>query len=747
MQTAGGGFAAAIGLNDQIVDYQVTLTLPSGVQASYGDVTKSTVSIDIARSITSDLPDGTSLIAGYSTASATVVLSGYLNQAAGVALVEAQSIYWLMNPNDSTSPMWRTTRGGLPITIKAGLWDGATAADLVTVFTGTVDICQCSEGVVTLVCRDQWSTMTNQATLPPVIENSPFNPALSSEYAIDYLARHASPKQYLSWPALETTCVLACSFRGGIWPEVGTLLLGGVESPLFGPGIYGTGSIPDTINNTLNTFSTSAPITAANKICGRFLSSGPNVILQHRDTTGLVLLEIQRNSGVLFVDTQTAGGTAFQSITVVDTALEIEYSLSWPNSSTSVTGTVWVNGTAHTISFTADNSRPNTNPITNIVTYGYLEGLQIFSTSSYATKYPFVPTMLLDTNGSLNVITALPDVVGQSAAGAMQTIAQAENAVVYFDETGILRFVNRNSIKLQSSARSITSTTSLASLDSLEQMSLCATHIQVPVNQLTIGPVGYVWAASTVLAVSGGTPLTFTATTTSISLGISTTDWGYYVAGTTGAGLTTWQACTTPDGLGSPLTSGITVTVVQTSATQLQVTITNSNAYTAYLVTPNGVTGPVSSFAGSPALVIGGKSVTTVNGSIAADSQFPYQNAVSNTTFGEVLLQVSSNDWLQDLPTAQNLASDLLDDLHYPKPLLRNVSIVADPRLQLLDRVTIVDPDVTQINSDVLAIGIEMQMSDGAWTQSLDARAWARPGAWILGQAGSSELGSTTFVY
>ena len=67
--------------------------------------------------------------------------------------------------------------------------------------------------------------------------------------------------------------------------------------------------------------------------------------------------------------------------------------------------------------------------------------------------------------------------------------------------------------------------------------------------------------------------------------------------------------------------------------------------------------------------------------------------------------------------------------------------------LQNLDRVTLVDTDISGISADALVIGINMSLANGTYSQSLDVRFWARPGAWILGVRGFSELSQTTWIY
>lgn len=758
MQTAGGGFAAAVTSSDQLVDYKVTVGFPASVPSYKCDLTKCVVSVAIDRAVTTTLPDGTTLISGYPSAAMTVVLAGMLNQAPGVALVEADNAFRLFNPNDSSSLMWRTTCGGLTITAQAGLWDGGSAADLVTQYTGTIDQVTCSNGVVTLVCRDQRSTVTSQATLPPVITNSPYNSGLTSEYAVDYLLRHSSPARYYSWPALRSSCVLAVGFKSSIWADVGTLASRLLQpTPSFIPGVNGSALAQQTFTIP---YIPTAPFVPADKICGQMLSvadstNGLTVFIG--DDAGTYQLVFSRNVGIGKIVMYTISPSGTSTLTQVATCgagnRELEFSASWASGSSTVSGTVWVDGTSTGFSFSALDTRPSGENFTLVNAQGPIEGLQLTKEASYATGYPFVPT--LDLDQSLNPLTALPDVSGKDTWSVLQDIAAAEAGVIGFDELGVCRFVNRNTIRSMSVARSITSTNSLMTLDSLAQMSLCATHVQAPVNQLQISTPQTVWSATSVLQVNPASPLTFIAQTAGPVLSLAATDSGFVPNAGPTPGLTYWQACYSADGSGAPAIYGISVSIVQLSATQLSVTVTNNTGFVLWLCTPAGYFGT----AGAPALFIGGQLVTNTtvaaDGSsipsvVIADSQWPSitaGGAVTNTEFGEILLALSANDWLQDVTAGQTLADYLIKDLHYPKPLYRNVSIVADPRLQLLDRVTLVDSDVSKINDDAQLVGISTRFSAGEWVQTVDARAMFRPGAWILGVAGRSELGLTTFLY
>lgn len=768
MQTASAAFGTDILGADQTIAYQVMVTFPSGVQASFNDLSSCVVSANWYQQESTTLPDGTTLIAGYPTVQPQIVLEGPLSQGDGIVGVDTQTAYWLFNVNDTTSPMYRQTRLALPVVIKQGLYDGSSTPELITKFTGTIDQIDCSDGQVTLTCRDNRSTITNQAALPPIITNPPYNAGLTSEFAVDYLARHASPAQYNSRPPRRASCVLDVGFRSSIWPELGILPTRFSQgTPTFIKGVNGSALDNQPLWNILyqpvDATGVATSFAPADKMCGRMDSvanASHGFTVNLGDDTGTYQFFISRNTAAsgIYVFTNSPGG--FSALTLACSAPAgnhtVEFSASWPSGSSTVSGTVWLDGVSHTFSFSAANTRPSGEKFTLVSVQGPIEALQITKETSYATGYPFTPTLILDQ--SLSPLTALPDVSGQDVGTVFQAIAAAEAAVIGFDELGVLHFTNRNTIQSGTSVRTITSTTSLVTLDSSEQMSLAATHIQVPVDQVVIQPAGTIWNASTPIVLPTHSTTTIYVTTSTPVLAVTPTDSGYYPDTGATPGLSYWRGAFSQDGTGGIVNGGIGFTVAQLSATSLVVSIINTNLFDVWLVsaTATGTTTPESTDTlaiGGPVLIIGGQDVIAASAQ-TIDIQWPpvgSGGAAANPVFGEVLLPVGSSSWLQDIGAATDLANHLLDDLAYPKPQYTNVAIIPDPRLQLLDRVTLIDTDVSQANFDALITGINTTITGGSsgstWSQALDVRAVYRPGSWVLGLSGRSELSTTTFIY
>ena len=74
---------------------------------------------------------------------------------------------------------------------------------------------------------------------------------------------------------------------------------------------------------------------------------------------------------------------------------------------------------------------------------------------------------------------------------------------------------------------------------------------------------------------------------------------------------------------------------------------------------------------------------------------------------------MDDNDFRQDDDDIQLLADDLIDDLADPGPAITDVPAVGDPRLQLGDRVTIVDPAGLVMSDDFHLSAVNFSYSTG----------------------------------
>jgi len=782
MQASTGPFATAIAGASQTVDHKVTILLPVAA-AAYDDVSLVVESISVDRQLTTDMPDGTRLITGYPAASATITLSGLVDRTPGAS----KTVAWLLNPSEPTSPLYRSDALGSIVTVQAGLFPGGVAtAELFTVFTGTVDdyTVDMLAGTVTLTCLDYRSKLNSSAMLPSFAgDDSVFAgtsfiyPGLTALWPLDYLIRangvYAGPPQRIG-------CIFYMSGHGSLWPEKGvinssTALYGTFDGtrpfpPEWVPGKF-AGQAPATCNVGV---AASAPLSTGSSIVFEgwvetFAVADTNIaysivqngvndsesaveIYMDSDSTGHIrvgLVAIRRSGGAFVTGGPTAysaTGTGWHQVTV-----RAEFT-----GATTATFTVWLDGVAQTaINLTGLSAFSNDGTFVTLNAANPVDSWQVAVNETIPLPTVFTPTAVLE--ASLNTLTAMPDVTGQDTWSVIQQIAQAEGAIAGFDELGIFQFTNRTTLQEQVDQRTITPTYSLKTLDQEMGLSFVRNHIQVPVNKLQVQPPSTVWAAADAIEILPNSTYTQVITTDNPVVNVDTSGSVMPSGGGT-PGLTYFRACTNPNGNGGERTL-LTVTVTQLGPATLLLSVTSPYTYPVWLVSPATGAYPASAD-GQPRMWIGGSFVVASSGStdnaaggatpaaVIADAQWPpaSEGGATLNPRGERLLVVTSNLFLQQVDSGQPFADDLLIDLYKPRPLWRNTQIVPDPRLQLGDRVAVIDPVTTMIDDSAMIVGVHISITRTDWGQTLDLRSIGTPGGWILGVAGRSNLGVSTYV-
>jgi hypothetical protein len=739
-------------------------------QAVPADLTLAVESLTVDRQTVTDMPDGTRLITGYPSAEAQMTLSGLVSTTDA-----SKTIAWLLNPNEPTSPMYRYDALGSLIVIKAGLaLPGSATPEQFTIFTGYLDdyTVDTQAGTATLVALDPRTKLTGSPVVPSVFDDgsNPF-PTLYSQFALDYMLR---TRGILSWPARRTGCVLAAGMRGNAAAEVGALTAftpgAGTTLPInfvhptpqtFALGGTGWG-MGATIGAATYTLGSAVPV--ASPLFIEFFqsttpSAGGGVVTVSDPVSGAFIRVRNDATGWVTVSFSTDGtgpNTTDLTPSVPDAAGYVGVQASWVGTAISVT--VRRGGTTTTASGTA-GSRPAVTFTRGVVASNnfssacYLEGVQVTTESGGSSSFndTFTPTAVLGL--SLNAITVNPDLTGADIWASIQQIAEAEAGVGGFDELGVFRFINRDTIRTAASVRTVTPTYSLKTLQQQTGNSFVRNHIQVPVTAVAVQPYSVVWAAPSAIYIGPSGTYSTIVTTDNPVVGLGTT-CGVIPSGglVSGSG---YRAAKNPDA--TVAVSNLRMSVAQTGPTTIQVTVINPNGYGVYLISPTGAGFPAGSD-GIPMLQVGGRFVlpagtnadTTITtpGGVIADWQWPPAvegGAVTNPR-GELLLAPPSNPWIQSLTNAQVLAQALGEDLYQPKPLWRNVQIVADPRLQLVDRVTITDPVTSKINDDARIFGVHTILSETDWSMNLDLRSLSTPGGWLIGMTGRSEIGATTYI-
>lgn len=768
----------------------------------YSDFTVPLVTCRTNRAITTDMPDGTRLTTGYPSASADFTLGG-----PQVVTDEGLSAADVLNPYNSSSPLYRTDIKRSPVVIQEGLYPGTGAApELVTTFTGLLDNCDSDPvaGTAQITCVDNRSLLRTLPKLPPVAATmdvphgtfaspllSVFSPGLRSSWVIDALLR---ANNILSSPGQRAACKLYASLAGSAYPTLyssggypvqatnsGQYNVQSTSTPmLFVPGAFNSDVCRDVdiyASLATNNDTSFSDEIAVNPGEGYFVEWWMYTALPDTSVTGLLSqmsVQLQATDGHYGVNYSTQIG--FTPITALSWTFQdaagsnhtvttsggwqqfsvaVSYSGTFPSSMTATT-TLWIDRVLVNTWSTSIGAVPsfNTMDAVSINSEYPMEAFQITAEAAGSPAPAFVPDAFLD--ASLNALIATVPLSGDPWQ-IVQQLAEAESAIAGFDELGIFRFTNRNSLAANISVRTVSSQKSLKTVHSATDASTFANRVTANVNVLSRSAFQAVWSASAAtFRIESLQTKIIVVNATDAVVGMSTLIGVLPIGGITPTNpISGYRAARLPDGTGGQITD-LTMQLRQLTPTQIQITIQNPHSFPVFLVTPSNVGYPVTSV-GQPALAIGGEFIQasgsavdasgTVSTATAADSQWPPagEGGAASSATGEVALTLPDNPWRQDLASCQSTTDDNLSDLYRSRPMLTNISLVADPRLQLIDRVTLLMPEGF-IDDDVILTQITTTTGSGQWDQTVNARAVAPPGAWVMGAVGRSEMGVATYV-
>lgn len=313
----------------------------------------------------------------------------------------------------------------------------------------------------------------------------------------------------------------------------------------------------------------------------------------------------------------------------------------------------------------------------------------------------FVPTAFIDRSENLMDSVLASDQSGDVWA-MLSGLAEAEFAAVYFDADGYPHYRTRYSDLTpvgQTVQRQLTTLNALTDVDYQSGVDQLANQIQATFSPIAVTINAVAWQPSSPLLVPARSCVTVYATIPGLQLPTAT------------ASIVFIGATQNPDGTGFN-TGGANMTYSGfVVGSQLAITICNGNGSDVYMVDTSG--NPGIQFKTS--WVTSG---TTTLGTIWQDNESVRRHGPQPLLNG-----VSPSKWRQRQDSADRLARILLADIAEPKPVLTNVKIVGDPRLQLGDLVQFVDPDGLGFNGNYRLVGISPNFSttDG-FTQSLVAR-------------------------
>jgi hypothetical protein len=664
------------------------------------------------------------------------------------------------------------------LTFDFGVQPYGEAPSLIRRVTGKVQswVVDVAAGTVTVQFIDLTGDWDQLPALPAVIVKDPYNAGLTAEYVIDRIARAASAGAVSSWPAQRPNCVLAVGLRTSLWPEVGTLVTSSAPVFTHDPGLYGSGLVGSVVQQN---YTLDSPV-GANIFIEFFVydnqagaeSQSPTITVPTSGTPTISFYYQRSATGAnngLFLIVPISGSPFIQTlhwnVTLSAGLHYVALKLNWPkDGATSASGTFYLDGASQITGLSSSVTRSAGQDYTTANIFGQattvttdgpiirgkqyggtitstiplipIAGLQITSESSPIPNSSFVPQAILDQ--SLNPLQAVPAIdEGTLAWDELQNIAEAELGFVCRDNLGRLLFLNRNTITSQTPGRTI----ALTSLKSIQTSVGAATEY----NDIAVDYTEYAWAAATDVFHS---IVPWRVAAHSTQSWTRTLPDGVTAAVTNGK-LTVLPDSTSPadgnhwyrasnDKFGNAAHDPISGTVTSLTPSTVQITFTNNSAHDAWLVSPAS---DLDIAPGTPAVWVGGIPVTPDNPTTVHVSY-----GTASPTF-----TVPSSGYRQDRDATQDFGSFLLGLLRTARPTYDGVRIVPDARLVVSDKVT-VDvplPDGSTAAVDMLIWGLSFSadFEQAAWDMSLDLRRVNPSGAWVLGVAGASELGLTTWLY
>ncbi|MFF3767230.1 hypothetical protein ACFYYR_24490 [Streptomyces sp. NPDC001922] len=121
---------------------------------------------------------------------------------------------------------------------------------------------------------------------------------------------------------------------------------------------------------------------------------------------------------------------------------------------------------------------------------------------------------------------------------------------------------------------------------------------------------------------------------------------------------------------------------------------------------------------------------TIKSGAEPKQRSYAWFNTDSQKYYGKQQYLAEASDWVQDRPSASDLSFAMLDAGRYPMPLLGEVEVLHDPRVQLGDAVRVVDSAGAALDTLAWVVGIRTTATAGSAPQqvlTLRGASWTSP--------------------
>ncbi|WP_433268148.1 hypothetical protein ACQPZF_03490 [Actinosynnema sp. CS-041913] len=341
------------------------------------------------------------------------------------------------------------------------------------------------------------------------------------------------------------------------------------------------------------------------------------------------------------------------------------------------------------------------------------EAVQVTMRQAATTRAEFEPawTRGAVVQGLTSQLTAIPPTQG-SAWEVITAITHAEQATAEFDAHGIFRY--RPNFRFRNPgtpALTVTSARDIATLRVSEAIDSVRNVVDVPYTLYRLGATTERFTdTGTVRSIPAGQSLSLT-----FDYDLSEYDSPPPVlyANNLPTGTSRVRFATSTAGTFALL--GAIESTTERDGTTLRLTFRNLSTSTAYMVTTNGTS-----------------SLSIYAPRLATDSptrlSLRRYTDTSRTRYGAQVYQVPATPWIQQWDTAARIATYLLDMASAPLPLLGDVEILPDPRIQLGDLVRVVDTVGADLSTPAWVVGIRTNGDhDGRVRQILTLRATTSP--------------------
>jgi len=712
------------------------------------------------------LPQETTTLEGFVGGTLSVQLSGRLHG-------QTDSIARLLSPLNSSGPLYGQARQGIAVKWRLGLVTTSGTVPMMDQFTGEITGFEVtSDRVVQIACTDMTNRLHTAINLPIFSLTRQFPGTTSqnryrinSQWVIDYILRRNGIYQSPPAPA---TAIYSATGHGSMIPEVGhqfdyltqygscaetdpVVTAGrwglaytgaGKSAPVFNARTNGSWrALPGTSwLIQLQADLSKAPIQLAPSMV--LLSSGRGLFLG--TTVDFQVNASGRLSVVFYADstlTASVNGPTLGTAGWTDCWVEIKFGSSLSNSTVnfpglSVTG-VNLSGLSSSPAIWSNSMLANTVAVP-------MQALQISETTNTGlVTYDPAFVSQCDLDAGLNEFFSLPVRRNKDSLELLKEVIAAEFGVAGFSESGRFYFRNRNTVRRNNLTveKTVSADTNLTMLRVGERPGSVRNTVTARVQEQYRDGTKYetIWEtreANEILAPIGA------------SLWRVTLNEPAQVRDEDGLVYTTtanWDVEGQPD---THIFSAVDVLTnaeinlvsidVLTNPTQLAagvdeviLSITNNHTSYVYFKTTDG----------RPALRIGGQPAHD-----GPEQGQTFQRQTSITQFGTQLYPLDNNDWRQSLMLVQPIALNLLEDLKQPVPYLSDITLVGDPRLQLLDTLDLGDVQGLGGPVWVNVEAITRRLSGSKLEDTLTVRMFTTPGRWILGHPTLSVLGQTTIL-